>query len=335
MAVLRLGTTQGVPMNIEYLHYFLDVAKTKSITRAAKLNFISPQGMSRAMNELEKELGCELLIRYPNKLALSPVGEELVPKAAEIIDGYAEMLEFAAAKSRVLHAGGGRSVQLECQNIAMLAFLTQEAKDYIFESRDLRFRESQNSQIRRDLLAISASEADEVCPAIIGLTCFFNQERSSFGDIDDLEAKGFQYRPYLKTYDKVMVCARSPLAEKDVLSDEDVISKPLVSTNTHLYSLLSKRYGRDAIELSSADFSLRRRMVECDAAVSFLPVIASLTMLGETGFVLRDMERSYEVEIGFVGMQSDLESACFQGLMRILDGFYRDHVDSGLYVLCD
>lgn len=207
MAVLRLGTTQGVPMNIEYLHYFLDVAKTKSITRAAKLNFISPQGMSRAMNELEKELGCELLIRYPNKLALSPVGEELVPKAAEIIDGYAEMLEFAAAKSRVLHAGGGRSVQLECQNIAMLAFLTQEAKDYIFESRDLRFRESQNSQIRRDLLAISASEADEVCPAIIGLTCFFNQERSSFGDIDDLEAKGFQYRPYLKTYDKVMVCA--------------------------------------------------------------------------------------------------------------------------------
>ncbi len=115
-------------MNIEHWHYFLDVAKTKSITRAAKLNFISPQGMSRAMNELEKELGCELLIRYPNKLALSPVGEELVPKAAEIIDGYAEMLEFAAAKSRVLHAGGGRSVQLECQNIAMLAFLTQEAK---------------------------------------------------------------------------------------------------------------------------------------------------------------------------------------------------------------
>ena len=38
-------------MNIEYLHYFLDVAKTKSITRAAKLNFISPQGMSRAMNK--------------------------------------------------------------------------------------------------------------------------------------------------------------------------------------------------------------------------------------------------------------------------------------------
>ena len=47
------------------------------------------------------------------------------------------------------------------------------------------------------------------------------------------------------------------------------------------------------------------------------------------------MERSYEVEIGFVGMESDMESACFQGLMDILDGFYRAHTDSGLYALCD
>lgn len=320
-------------MNIEYLHYFLDVAKTKSITRAAKLNFISPQGMSRAMNELEKELGCQLLIRYSNKLALSPIGEELAPKAAEIIGGYDRMLEFAAAKSQVQQAGG-HTIQLECQNVAMLAFLTQEAKDYIFESREIHFRESQNSQIRHDLLLSNAGDPSGACP-IIGLVCFFNQDRSSnIGGIDDLEEKGYQYRPYLKTYDKVMVNAQSPLAAKETLSDEDIVSKPIASTNTYLYSILSKRFGRNAIELSSADFSLRKSMVECDSAVSFLPAIASLTMADETGFVLRDMERSYEVEIGFVGMESDMESACFQGLMDILDGFYRAHTDSGLYALC-
>ncbi len=320
-------------MNIEYLHYFLDVAKTKSITRAAKLNFISPQGMSRAMNELEKELGCELLIRYSNKLALSPIGEELVPKASDIVDRYAGMLEFAAAKTQVQQVGS-HSIQLECQNIAMLAFLTQEAKDYIFESREIHFRESQNSQIRHDLLASNANDLSGTCP-IIGLVCFFNQDRSSnVGGIDDLEEKGYQYRPYLKTYDKVMVSAQSPLAGKDKLSDEDIVSKPLVSTNTYLYSLLSKRFGRSAIEFSSADFSLRKHMVERDSAVSFLPAIASLTMAGEAGFVLRDMEHSYEVEIGFVGKESDLESECFRGLMDILDVFYRQHADSGLYDLC-
>lgn len=321
-------------MNIEYLHYFLDVAKTKSITRAAKLNFISPQGMSRAMNELEKELGCQLLIRYSNKLTLSAIGEELVPKAADIIESYAGMLEFAAAKSQ-LQQVGSHSIQLECQNVAMLAFLTKEAKDYIFESSEIHFRESQNSQIRHDLLASNANGLSDACP-IIGLMCFFNQDRNSnVGGIDDLEKKGYQYRPYLKTYDRVMVNAQSSLAGKDTLTDDDIVSKHLVSTNTYLYSLLSKRFGREAIVLSSSDFSLRKRMVECDSAVSFLPAIASLTMAEETGFVLRDMEHSYEVEIGFIGMEADLESDCFTGLMQILNDFYRAHADEGYYMLCD
>ena len=70
-------------MNIDYLYYFMDVAKTKSITRAAKLNFISPQGMSRAMNELEKELGCQLLVRFSNKLELSEAGEKIDPIFSE------------------------------------------------------------------------------------------------------------------------------------------------------------------------------------------------------------------------------------------------------------
>lgn len=321
-------------MNIEYLHYYLDVAKTKSITRAAKLNFISPQGMSRAMNELEKELGCKLLVRYSNKLDLSPVGEELVPRAAAIIENYSELLEFAASQSQPQHKDTG-CINLECQNVALLAFLTQDAKDYIFESRKIRFHESQNPQIRQVLLAGRTGEGAPSSPTI-GLMCFFNQERSSEqGGIDDLEEKGYQYRPYLKAYDKVMVCASSPLAQKDVLSDEDIISRPLVTTNTHLYGFLSRRFGRDAISLSSSEFSLRKRLVERDAALSFLPAFASLTMPEEPGFVLREMERPYEVEIGFVGMEADLKSECFMGLMDILDEFYRAHLDSGLYVLCD
>lgn len=336
MGALRFDREHGgASVNIEYLHYYLDVAKTKSITRAAKLNFISPQGMSRAMNELEKELGCRLLVRYSNKLDLSPVGEKLVERAADIVDRYSEMLEFAASQSQPQRTGGD-CIHLECQNVAMLAFLPQEAKDYIFESPNIRFRESQNSQIRQFLLSNKAGDPATAC-STIGLMCFFNQERSSGmgGGIGDLEERGYEYRPYLRSCDKVMVCASSPLAAKQALVDEDIMSRPLVCTNSHLYSFLSKRFGRDAIALSSAEFSLRKRLVERDSAISFLPAFASLTMPEEEGFVLRDMDRPYEVEIGFVGMEQDLKSECFTGLMRILDGFYRAHLDSGLYMLCD
>lgn len=85
-------------MNIEYLRYFLDVAQTKSITKAAKLNFISPQGMSRAMGELEKELDCKLLERFSNKLELSELGREFVPVAERVVGEYDKLSEFAQTK---------------------------------------------------------------------------------------------------------------------------------------------------------------------------------------------------------------------------------------------
>ena len=54
-------------MQTTYLKHFVDVAEKGSIGAAAAADFISPQGMSRAMNELEKELGCQLLVRFSNK----------------------------------------------------------------------------------------------------------------------------------------------------------------------------------------------------------------------------------------------------------------------------
>lgn len=320
-------------MNIEYLHYFIDVAKTKSITQAAKLNFISPQGMSRAMNELEKELGCQLLIRYSNKLSLSETGEEMIPRAEEIIDRYTEMLDFATTKSRAA-ASKNSSILLECQAVAMLALFDKKTKDYVFDCPDIHFREAQNSQIRQNLLSISEGKASDANPTI-GLMGFFNQERASDSDgIADLQKRGYIYRPYLKTFDKVIVSSHSKLAEKETLTDEEILTRAIVSSNSHLYNTLSRRYGRDAISLSSPDFNLRKRMVERDAAVSFLPAIAQLTLADSEGIAFCAMERPYEVEVGFIGLEQDMASECFENFKRILDEFYSAHLDSGLYTLC-
>lgn len=320
-------------MNIDYLYYFMDVAKTKSITRAAKLNFISPQGMSRAMNELEKELGCQLLVRFSNKLELSEAGEKIAPYISQTIESYSRLLDFATSESHVTQTED-RSILLECQNVAMLAFLTQEAKDYVIASDAIHFRECQNTQIRYDLLA--SAESPNPAPTI-GLVCFFRQNHgSSLDGINDLEKAGFLYRPFLRTYDKVMVNAKCPLANKEKLTDADIVEKRIACTNTELSTLLANRFGRDAIVLSSADWSLRRRMVESDSAVTFLPAIATLTMDdNEENFALRDMDNPYGVEIGFVGAESSLEADAFKTLMGILRGFYLKHENSGLFTLCD
>lgn len=237
-------------MNIDYLYYFMDVAKTKSITRAAKLNFISPQGMSRAMNELEKELGCQLLARFSNKLELSEAGEKIEPYISRTIESYSRLLDFATSESH-LEQNESRSIMLECQNVAMLAFLTREAKDYVIASDAIHFRECQNTQIRYDLLM--SAEASDPAPTI-GLVCFFRQNHgSSLDGINDLEKAGFQYRPFLRTYDKVLVNVKCDVAKKEKLTDADIVEKRIACTNTELSTLLANRFGRDAIVLSSAD----------------------------------------------------------------------------------
>lgn len=319
-------------MNIDYLYYFMDVAKTKSITRAAKLNFISPQGMSRAMNELEKELGCQLLVRFSNKLELSEAGEKIEPYISRTIESYSRLLDFATSESH-LEQNESRSIMLECQNVAMLAFLTREAKDYVIALDAIHFRECQNMQIRYDLLM--SAEASDPAPTI-GLVCFFRQNHgSSLDGINDLEKAGFQYRPFLRTYDKVLVNVKCDVAKKEKLTDADIVEKRIACTNTELSTLLANRFGRDAIVLSSADWSLRRRMVESDSAVTFLPAIATLTMEESEDFALRDMDNPYGVEIGFVGAESSLEDDAFKTLMDILRRFYLKHENTGLFTLCD
>lgn len=319
-------------MNIDYLYYFMDVAKTKSITRAAKLNFISPQGMSRAMNELEKELGCQLLVRFSNKLELSEAGEKIEPYISRTIESYSRLFDFATSESH-LEQNESRSIMLECQNVAMLAFLTREAKDYVIASDAIHFKECQNSQIRYDLLM--SAEASDPAPTI-GLMCFFRQNHgSSLDGINDLEKAGFYYRPFLRTYDKVLVNVKCDVAKKEKLTDADIVEKRIACTNTELSTLLANRFGRDAIVLSSADWSLRRRMVESDSAVTFLPAIATLTMEESEDFALRDMDNPYGVEIGFMGAESSLEDDAFKTLMDILRRFYLKHENTGLFTLCD
>lgn len=320
-------------LNIDYLGYFLDVAKTKSITRAAKLNFISPQGMSRAMNELEKELGCELFVRYSNKLSLSPIGEELTERAKDIIDRYGDLLRYAAEKTREQERGSdSASLLFSCNNIAMLAFLPQQAKDFIFASPNIHFRENSHTQGRQLLKSNAASNAQRT-PAI-GLVSFFDKDHSADeSNINEINEDGYIYRAYLTTLDQAIVCKRSHLAEKALITNKDIASKPIVCTNSHLEAVISNRFGRDAIEVASSDFSLRRRMVESDAAISFLPAIASLTMPEDYGFVFKDMEDPYEVEVGFIGTEEDLASEPFTTILRMLNDFYGPRVDTGKFTL--
>jgi len=72
-------------MEIKKLRYFLTVAREENITRAAEILFISQPALSRQIQQLEDELGVQLIVRGKRKVMLTEVGMLLRTRAEEIL----------------------------------------------------------------------------------------------------------------------------------------------------------------------------------------------------------------------------------------------------------
>lgn len=79
-------------MHINQIRHFLDIAETHSINQSAANLFISPQGLSRSISQLEKETGLTLFRRTSKGMALSGDGKRFLPHARKIWDDYEEYL---------------------------------------------------------------------------------------------------------------------------------------------------------------------------------------------------------------------------------------------------
>ena len=59
-------------VNYEYYRLFYYVCKYHSITRAANVLRMSQPNVTRALNRLEEQLGCKLLVRSTRGVTMTP-----------------------------------------------------------------------------------------------------------------------------------------------------------------------------------------------------------------------------------------------------------------------
>ena len=72
-------------MTLQQIRYFLEIAKTKNFTEAAKNLFVSQSSISYAIHELEHELNVPLFVRNTRrKVSLTEYGERYLPYAKQI-----------------------------------------------------------------------------------------------------------------------------------------------------------------------------------------------------------------------------------------------------------
>ncbi len=87
-------------MNLTHLKYVVEIAQTKSISKAAENLFMGQPNLSRAIRELEESLGIAIFNRTPKGITLTPDGEEFLRYAKGIVS-QVEQLEDIYTKERV------------------------------------------------------------------------------------------------------------------------------------------------------------------------------------------------------------------------------------------
>lgn len=92
-----------IAMNLQHMRYAIAVAQTRSINKAAEKLYVGQPTLSRAIKELEENLGVQLFERSAKGMTLTPDGEAFIHYAKNVlsqVDGIERMFQRDGAVRR-------------------------------------------------------------------------------------------------------------------------------------------------------------------------------------------------------------------------------------------
>ncbi len=196
-------------MEIRVLQYFLAVAREQSILRAAESLHLSQPTLSTQIRNMEKELGKQLLIRGTKgsrKVTLTEEGLILKKRAEEILELVKKAEQEIALSDTVIMG----DVSIGTGETEGLRILARAASNLQTEYPGIHYH-------------IFSGNADFVIEhldkGLIDLGMVFGQVDLKKYNSLELPAKDMW---------GVLMSPKAPLSEKEMISPEDLIDKPLI-----------------------------------------------------------------------------------------------------------
>ena len=193
-------------MELRVLRYFLMAAREENITKAANLLHITQPTLSRQLMQLEEELGVKLFHRGKYHIVLTDEGMLLRRRAQEMIE-LEEKTKREFSKDEAQLAG---EIAIGCGETRNMTFLSKKMAEF----RRL------HPLVHYD---IYSATADDI------------KERMEKGILDiallmepvDIGKYEFVRMPQREQWG-ALVCADSPLADKETLSPDDLTGQPII-----------------------------------------------------------------------------------------------------------
>ncbi len=262
-------------MEIRVLRYFLAIAREGSITNAASFLHVTQPTLSRQIRDLEEELGQKLFTRGSHNMTLTAEGMILRKRAEEIVS----MVDKTEAEFNSMENVIGGNIYIGSGETDAIKLVAQIACELRTKYPGIHYH-------------LYSGNSEDVT------------ERLDKGLLDF----GILIQPAdISKYDYINIPARdiwgvvmrkdSPLAEKEVIRREDLLSVPLICSRQ---AISGERRGNKFAEWFGGDFD------QLDIVTTFNLVYNAAIMV-EAGI-------GYAVTIDKIANTTESSSLCFRPL---------------------
>ncbi|MBZ5534544.1 MAG: LysR family transcriptional regulator [Acidobacteriia bacterium] len=290
-------------MDTAQLKLFLDLARIKNFTRAARNNYLTQPAVSRRIQQLESELGVRLFERSRRRVLLSENGRIFLPYARDILsrldEAREEMRESESKPIGRLKVAASPSIGLYVLPSYLKRFIRLYPKIDLHVEYDLP---------DRIYASIAAGDLD------LGVVAYpvSKPEVASIPFVTDTI---------------VLICApthplarRSSVHLKDLLGHKFVLLPERLPTGKAIRQALRRLGVQLDTQMEYDNFELIKRTVEMGLGLSMVPrQVAELEVKNKKLRTLKIMDFTFERPLAIIFRKGRIISSSMHALLSILN----------------
>jgi len=304
-------------MRIDYLYYYCDLMETGSISKTAAKFFMSPQGLSRAINTLEAEFGVDLLNRKSNAISVSPAGQEFAQLIPEIISAF-EKTQHAMKKHTVK--------DLDFSNPLITVFATPFFFSYIYPLIHNRLEKycPKLKMVETNIYRLIPHVVNAKSKTSLGIVSRPRLPRNDEFFQNALAEQSMCYEPLISIELQVLISSFSPLAKKERITLEDIRKYPVVVYNDTVLmgALFDILPDLNITLVTNNDIILISQLLHNQAITFFPAIYAAKTLPNNT--ILVPFENAYHTEVGFIASQKNFLNIDVMETLTCIRGIFED-----------
>ena len=301
-------------MTLRQLRYIIAVAECGSISAAAEKLLVAQPSLSKAVAELEEEMGITVFFRTPKGIHLSEEGSKFLSYARQVVE-QAELLEEQ-------YKGGHRARRVFSISAQHYSFVVNAFVELVRELGEERYEFTLRESRTHDIIEDVRTSRSEL--GVIFLSSFNRRVILRIVENADL-----RFTPLFTASPHVFVSRRNPLAGKSSVTLADLKPFPRL---TYEQGLMNSFYYSE--ELHSTEES-PKNLIVTDRATLFnlLTGLDGYTIssgilssdLNGTDIVAIPLVSDEKMEIGYIAPKGRPLSAAGERYLKHLEEYIKDY----------